>query len=402
MNPRITRITRIVAIAACASACGGLGGTSTVERREPLTFDLLPAVELRLVLPTAHVSSADRYVTTAHGALRRLGEWLAPYPHPRLTIIDRGWPPASDRREPGVVVVHTPWLAPARGGTLEAALVYGIAAEFWGDAPASGPEAPLIHGLTLYSTARALDDQYAGGHVYEQRLFGGIVPYVFLGVPVQGFDAWLARDDRRADVTRVARALSTLERYLGWGTLQQVLAAYALRRRAGPATAEDFYAILTEVSGRDLTWFVDDAFRSPKAFDFGIAAFDSRPIDGRNPPYLTTVVARRYGEASFAGTSRTREPAFASSGPLAVVVTFADGHEVREGWDGRDAEVRFEYESRALATAATVDPDRVVRLDSHPANNRRTLGEARRGAVAWAARWGIWLQDALLSYAFFF
>jgi hypothetical protein len=121
-----------------------------------------------------------------------------------------------------------------------------------------------------------------------------------------------------------------------------------------------------------------------------------------NGVFHTTVVARRYGDASFTGTSRTRDSAFPSSGPLAVVVTFDDGHQLREHWDGRASDVRFEYESRSQAITATIDPDRVVRLDSRPANNQRSLGVARRGAMAWALRWSIWLQDALLSYAFFF
>jgi hypothetical protein len=83
-------------------------------------------------------------------------------------------------------------------------------------------------------------------------------------------------------------------------------------------------------------------------------------------------------------------------------VTFADGSEAREWWNGRDESIGFDYESRAPATAAVVDPHRVVRLDRNPANNRRTLSVSRRGALAWAARWAIWLQDQLLESAFFF
>ena len=48
-------------------------------------------------------------------------------------------------------------------------------------------------------------------------------------------------------------------------------------------------------------------------------------------------------------------------------------------------------------------PDRVLLLDLNRGNNGVTLdsGPARTAATRWAARWMIWLEDALLTYVAF-
>jgi hypothetical protein len=104
----------------------------------------------------------------------------------------------------------------------------------------------------------------------------------------------------------------------------------------------------------------------------------------------------------FAGTSRPPRPPFRSSGPLEVVVTFADGSVMRERWDGRAESMQLDYESRSPAVAAAIDPDHVLQLDDDRANNRRTIATPRAAAATWALRWAVWLQDAMLSYTWAF
>lgn len=385
-----------------STACAQTDGPSTVERREQLTFDGLPSVELRLHLPPEHLPHVDRYVSTIRGALRQFGDWFEPYPHAELTLVDRGWNDAPmEARESTALLVRTHWLVPEAGGTLEAALVRAVAEQFWNPPDALSPDAWLAEGLALYSAARALDEQFPNRHAYERRYFGELVPFVLRSVPIEGPSAQLFRFSATPDETRAALAFFTLERYLGWGTLQQALSAFAERRRSGHAGPEELFAILNATSGRDLRWFVDDAFRSSKVFDYGIESFASEPSGGESH-YRTSVVVRRYGDAEFRGTNHPRVEPFHSSGPVEILVTFADGHGMREHWDGRDGSIHYEYESAVPATTATVDPDRVLPLDTNPTNNRRTLNHPDREAATWAVRWSVWMQDVLLSYAFFF
>jgi hypothetical protein len=52
--------------------------------------------------------------------------------------------------------------------------------------------------------------------------------------------------------------------------------------------------------------------------------------------------------------------------------------------------------------SAQVDPDQILLLDTKFANNSYTTEPAaRKAATKWAVTWMAWLQDQLLSWAFF-
>jgi len=145
---------------------------------------------------------------------------------------------------------------------------------------------------------------------------------------------------------------------------------------------QDFFAIASEVSGRDLGWFFDQVYRSSNVFDYGVQSLASEH-DGER--YRTTVVVRRYGEAIF---------------PIDVLVTFANGDRAVEKWDGVDRWKLYTYERPARARSAQIDPDRVLLLDVNVTNNSITLepktdAASRKGELTWM----VWLQDCLLTWA---
>jgi hypothetical protein len=75
---------------------------------------------------------------------------------------------------------------------------------------------------------------------------------------------------------------------------------------------------------------------------------------------------------------------------------------VTERWDGRDRWKLYEYDREAAAVSAEIDPERVLLLDVNFTNNSVT--RAPRGpeaATRWSLTWMVWLQDALLTWAFF-
>ena len=52
--------------------------------------------------------------------------------------------------------------------------------------------------------------------------------------------------------------------------------------------------------------------------------------------------------------------------------------------------------------SVVVDPDAVLLVDINRTNNSWTLEPAAaQAATRWSARWAMWLQDLLLTYAFF-
>jgi aminopeptidase N len=167
--------------------------------------------------------------------------------------------------------------------------------------------------------------------------------------------------------------------------MQRILATYFERWRFKHPKPADFFAIVNEVSGRDLTWFIDQVYRSSNTFDYGVQdLLGERMADGRR---RTTVGVRRYGEATFA---------------VEVVTTFANGESVREHWDGLDRRAVYVYERDVEARSAQVDPDRVLLLDVNYTNNSRTVRpRADEAGLKWALVWMRWLQEVMLTYGFF-
>ena len=80
--------------------------------------------------------------------------------------------------------------------------------------------------------------------------------------------------------------------------------------------------------------------------------------------------------------------------------SYLNGERVTERWDGRERWTLFAYERPTQALSAEVDPNRVLLLDVSPTNNSRTLEpQGRRAATKWSAKWLVWLQDCLLTWA---
>ena len=112
------------------------------------------------------------------------------------------------------------------------------------------------------------------------------------------------------------------------------------------------------------------------------------------------MVARRFGDAQFTGASAAPIGPFESGRGITLRVTFEDGQQRTDYWDGRNREKTFHYRSPARAVSAAVDPDRTLLLDLKQTNNSMTLDpRASVAASRWAARWLAWLENALLNYA---
>src|SRR5262249_948059 len=96
---------------------------------------------------------------------------------------------------------------------------------------------------------------------------------------------------------------------------------------------------------------------------------------------------RRYGEATF---------------PVDVVVKFADGKETTEHWDGKEQWRSYVYDQPSKAVWASVDPGRVLLLDINYTNNSMSLmPNGDEAATKWSTKWLVWLEDHLLTWAFF-
>ena len=379
-----------------------------IERKARFEHPSLPGVDMRLLLQPEHAGQADRHFSATRAALRYYGEWFGAYPYGHITIVDPAWQSDAGGMEyPTLFTAGTRWIAPERATQPESVTIHEAGHQFWYGIVATNEfeHAWMDEGLNTYSTARVMEQVFYPQY-YSKRYFGGFIPWVFKdfaqtrdvdGNRLTAFRPVAENDDQSTPTWKYwpgsASAISynktslwlhTLERMLGWETVQRILATYFQRYAFKHPKPQDFFAVANEVSGRDLTWFFDQVHRSSNSFDYAVDVFRS---DRQDAGFRTTVVARRLGEGLF---------------PVDVRVQFENGEEQRWSWDGRDRWKTFETHKPVRAVRAQVDPERVLLLDINVTNNSAAIQSAApQAARKWSLAWLIWLQDHLLTYGFF-
>ncbi len=378
-----------------------------IEARQTFAHPALPPVEMRLLLQPEHAGQEERHFDATNRTLAYYGLWFGAYPYGYITIVDPAFQSGSGGMEyPTLFTAGSRWLAPQRFVQPERVTVHEAGHQFWYGIVGSNEfeHAWMDEGLNTFSEARVVSDVGFPNHL-TLRFFGGFIPWVLADVPqsrVNDESRFGYRENAEADAqathtyrywpgthaaisySKTALWLHTLERHLGWPTLQRALSTYFDRWKFRHPRPDDFFASVNDASGQDLSWFFDETYRSSNVFDYGIRSFSSARTGDR---YRTVVVAERLGEAIF---------------PIEVVTTFRDGQRVPERWDGRDRRVIYTYERPAEGLSAEVDPGRVLLLDVNATNNSATLApRAREASLKWALQWLVWLQELLVTYAFF-
>ena len=383
----------------------------SVERTARFEHPTLPTVDMRLLLRPDHLDQADRHFEATRAALKYYGEWFGPYPYGHITIVDPAYQSGSSGMEyPTLFTGGSRLFAPEHSDDPEDVVIHEAGHQFFYGIVGSNEfeDAWMDEGLNTFGEARALMEWYSPMYL-QLRYFGTFVPYVFKDIRLtretdwnrltgyrrnpkidpQSAPSWAYYPGLGGQTTynKTALWLNTLERWLGWPVLQRTMSTYFSRWQFKHPKPADFFAIANEVSGHDLTPFFDQVYRSSNAFDYGIQELRS---DREGDRYRTSVVVRRYGEATF---------------PIDVRVTFDGGHKAIEHWDGKDRWKLYTYDRPERATSAEADPDRVLLLDVNVTNNSRTLAPldelGPKAATKWSLKWMVWLQDCLLSWSVF-
>ncbi len=408
-----------------------------LELRDRFDSAGLPPVDLRLLLQPEHRDQADRHFHATKAALEHYGKWFGPYPYGHLTVVDPAFGAGAGGMEyPTLFTSGTRISNPFGAGSPESVTIHEAGHQFWYGIVGNNEfeHAWIDEGLNTYSTGRVYDLVY-GDEIYSKRYFtppeteeSGFYRHLFRDVreswsvpadrlnryrrsatsDVEATPTWRYFPSTAADVTysKTALWLMTLERWLGWDSLQRILSTFFERWKFKHPAPEDFLAIAREVGGPEVGPFFDQVFFDDATFDYAIESVASFPAAGegffgagaarayRPPPdegegalYRTEVVVRRVGEGVF---------------PVEVLLVFEDGETVRREWDGRYRWTLLVEERPAKLEYAVVDPERVLALDLDYTNNSRRLeSKATFPAIKWAARWLLWLQDLLLAFGTF-
>jgi len=387
-----------------------------VERVERVEHAGLPPVTMRLLLQPGHVKQADRHFTATRAALRYYGEWFGPYPYPHITIVDPVAPvnPAVQGASTGgmeypmLFTAGTRNWASLNGTQPEAVTIHEAGHQFWYGIVATNEfeHAWMDEGLNTYSTARVMEEVFPKQFVTVERYFGGFVPWAVMDAPwsraidgnrlnayrpvatadIQSTPTWRYWPGTASQISynKTALWLATLERYLGWETMQRVLATHFSRGAFRHPTPEEFFSIANEVAGQDLTWFFDATVRSNAAFDYAVTQVTNRPAaEG----FESMVIVRRLQGGVF---------------PVTIKRTYANGASDLASWDGRAPWQAITSRGPSPVVKVEVDPERILMLDLNYTNNSWTdRPYAPLAARRWSLRWMGWLQEVMLTYAFF-
>jgi len=409
-----------------------------VVREARFEYPGLPPVEMRLMLQPEHLGQAERHFAATRAALQYYGTWYGAYPYGHVTIVDPVYDSGTGGMEyPTIFTCRTRLLNPEGGGSPEGVTIHECGHQFWYGIVGNNEfeHAWLDEGLTTFSTARTMEAAY-GENSLVRRYFRKFFPVMFSDVKlprmtyqnrlhryrtaatsdVQSKPSYLyfPATGYRITYDKTALWLATLERYLGWATLQKILSTFFERYKFKHPVPDDFFNVVNEVSGQDMTWFFDQVYRSSEVFDYMVDSVSSVPaapegfidedgkktyVEGRKNEniatdqdtegniYRTQVEVRRNGGAVF---------------PVEVLMVFENGETVRENWDGKDRWKLYVYEKPSKLKYAVVDPDHKLLLDINYTNNSRLLESASAfPARKWASKWMIWLQDLMAAFAFF-
>jgi hypothetical protein len=409
----------------------------------------LADVDVTVLLQPEHAPQSERHVRAAKAALKWFGLWYGRYPYPTLTIVDPafGAGGSGGMEYPtfitaGTSVLFNHWpldrmLLP------EEVIVHEFGHQYWQSMVASNEfeEAWLDEGFNSYSTGRVMEHVYGPwvAQAFGLRL-GGLeiaqlpnsVERMFdrIRTPAWGFSS--SSNYGFNSYARTELTLLTLESLVGPQTLARALRTYHERWRFRHPSSDDFYAVVSELAGRDMSDFFAQTTERPGVLDYEVSSVKSERAEeprgvfgdggertsvtseqarekqrradatgGR--PWRSSVVVRRRGEVALptslrleyeGGTAQTvalleRDPEGGSVEQPALL----DGSRTGEPWSGRFK--RIELTSERQLVSATVDPEEHLKLDVNRLNNSRRVEPERRASARWGSRYLFWLQQLL-------
>jgi hypothetical protein len=356
-----------------------------VERTDRIARGARPDLPLRLLLQPEHAEQADRQFAAVRGAILTYERYVGAFPWAQLTIVDPAavinpgaqGPGVSAAAYPMLLVGGTRWLTPWAAAVPEMALTNQIGRMYF--AVDMAPDTSRYHwldaGLATFALRRALPRAFPQRFVTVDRYFGGLVAWPYPDV------AW----EPPLDDPPAARWLETLAAQVGDDAMTRGLAAYYA---AGTRTHPDplmFLAAIRTATRSDVEWFTRAITTPDRTVDYAVSPVLSTPTDAGNID--TSVLVNRVSEDAV---------------PVDIRVTFADGADVIERWDGRDASRLFTYRRGTPAVAVDIDPSQSLKVERRRANNSWVARPAgARAADRWSLRWMLWFQHVLMTYAFF-
>ncbi|MFK7848248.1 MAG: M1 family metallopeptidase [Rhodothermales bacterium] len=346
-------------------------------------------VKLRLMLQPEHVAQAERHFEAAKIGLAYFDKWVGPYPYTTLTLVD-GIGGSNGMEYPTLITCGTVYKMPGWLRALELVTIHEFGHQYFYGLLASNEaeEAWLDEGLNSYIEMRIMDEAYGKGSVLDTPWFKvddrdvQRLSYI-ANRPERGpifqksWEYEFRSDYGKASYAKPATVMKTLENYLGWEVLQEVMQTYYREWRFRHPTTRDFIDVVERVSGKQLDWFFDQ-------FIYGTAVVDYKVED-------ITVVPAEDGDiiTNQVHLSRLADGVF----PQEIDILFDDGVVETVEWDGESKEKMMTFERPASIVEVHLDPENKVLLDTNQFNNRLRTEPETKFARLQFMNFTVWLQQ---------
>ncbi len=380
-----------------------------VEFRETFVMEK-PQVETEIILliHQHHLKHKDRFLESLKNGIEFYSCNYGPYPYPTITLVD---PPliaagAGGMEYPTLFTSMTASFIP-RGLLLpEIVTIHEFGHNYWYGIVASNEfEEPwLDEGINSYSEAKAMAKYYGEessminlgwfkvSDVLLQRvqvaLSSKLDPILKKSWEFYSGGSYSINSYQKASLT-----LLTLEQFLREGIMARIMRTYYERWKFRHPTTNDFIEIAEEVSGRDLGWFFQQYFISPGKLDYAVGSISSNEVKPPQGYFNGEMIGER--EANKKNADREtgvktineeeskNEKMYRSQVtivrkgelffPQEILITFENGDEILEKWDGRERWQKFVYLKPYKLKSVRIDPEEKMVLDVNRLNNQRVL-----------------------------
>ncbi|MFO7866582.1 MAG: M1 family metallopeptidase [Candidatus Aminicenantes bacterium] len=388
-----------------------------IEVKEYFEFAPGKRTEITLLLQPYHKHLKKRYMQAVKNSLIICSRLYGDYPYSTVTCVDPAYNSRSGGMEyPTFFTGGAYFLTHPRMPSPEGVTIHEFGHNyFYGLVGTNEFEnAWMDEGFTSFLDSEVYYAAYPPP-LFSRRFFN--IPVVFpeVEIPIESSGISRHRQTSRMDImqlftwqfmnrssygansySKAELMLRSLKRFLGPETYAEMIKAYSTRNWFKHPRPEDFYSVVSEFAGGNLSWLLDQFIYGSGELDYAVEHIRNRritPLRGwsgeefhsgdetETPPlYESEVLVRRLGEVQV---------------PVEVLIIFEDGLKKREMWDGKYRRKRFKYRSPVKIRQAVVDPDFIWVIDICRTNNSRTSSSPSQAALKWTSRWMVWLQHAM-------
>jgi Peptidase family M1 domain len=383
----------------------------------PLTEVRLRDVAITLLIQPNHLPQARRHIQAAKNGLKYFGLWYGAYPYPTLTVVDPavGALGAGGMEYPTFITAGTSFLFNRwpldRIRLPEEVTIHEFGHQYWYGLVGSNEfeESWLDEGFNTYSTHKVDAVSYPammelfGFRFFaheEDRLGNGLARrFDRIRTPAWGYSPGQYSFN---SYSRPALVLGTLEAMLGAPTMARIMRTYHERFRFGHPSSDDFFAVASEVSGRDLRDFFRQVVEGPGLLDDAVTDVysDRIPADHgvlEGPEGRRTVTRRDAAKAAKEGALYRSTVELRRLGevdlPVEVTLRFDGGAPPEKRTFAPGARwARWRYERKEKIVSAELAPRP---LDLDRLNDGRRAEPDGRAATRWSASLLFFVQQAI-------